>query len=126
MAQQQPDLSPLSLPFQLNDQQQQQHHPPIPLQQPDLSNSKLPFQMNEEQQQQHKQQAFIQPQQLIQGPVSGLQAPNSGIYRASQTRLGVMFGTQESNQLGSDAGAGWAIGNSSFGQRMEMQDREVL
>ncbi|KAK7317089.1 hypothetical protein RJT34_01030 [Clitoria ternatea] len=110
MSQPQPEISTLSFPFDMNDQpqqqqtQQQQEHLPMSLHQPDTSTSKFPFQMND---QNHKLPVFFQQHQLIAGPVNGFPATNSGIYQASQTRLGNLSDTPSSNHIGSDFGPGW-------------------
>ncbi|TKY74035.1 GRF1-interacting factor 2 [Spatholobus suberectus] len=105
MSQPQPDLSTLNLPSEMNDQQQQQQHLAMSLHQPDISTSKLPFQMNE---QNYKLPLFLYQQQLIPGPMGSFPGTNSGIYQASQTRLGNLSDTPSSNQIGSDSGHGWS------------------
>ncbi|CAJ1974458.1 unnamed protein product [Sphenostylis stenocarpa] len=109
MSHPQPDLSTLNLPFEMNDQQQlqqqQQQHLAMSLHQPDISTSKLPLQMNE---QNYKLPLFFYQQQPIPGPMVSFPGANSGIYQASQTRLGNLPDTPSSNQTGSDSGPGWS------------------
>ncbi|KAL2339562.1 hypothetical protein Fmac_007502 [Flemingia macrophylla] len=104
LSQPQPDVSTMNLPMEMNDQQQQQHLA-MSLHQPDISTSKLPLQMNE---QHYKLPHFLyQQQQLIPGPMGSFLGTNTGLYQASQTRLGNLSDTP-SNQTGSDSGPGWS------------------
>ncbi|XP_020236778.1 GRF1-interacting factor 3 [Cajanus cajan] len=103
ISQPQPDVSTLNPPFEMNDQQQ---HLAMSLHQPDISASKLPLQMNE---QHYKLPHFLyQQQQLIPGPMGSFPGTTSGLYQASQTRLGNLSDTPSSNQTGSDSGHGWS------------------
>ncbi|KAK7350951.1 hypothetical protein VNO77_10036 [Canavalia gladiata] len=101
MSQPQPDPSTLNLPLDMNEQQ----HLAVSLHQPNISTSKLPFQTNE---QNLNVPSFFQQHQLIHGPMGNFPATNSGIYQASQTRLGNLPDTPSSNQTGSDFGSGWS------------------
>ncbi|XP_068481790.1 GRF1-interacting factor 2-like isoform X2 [Phaseolus vulgaris] len=107
MSQSQPDLSTFNVPIEmLSDQQQlQQHHLAMSIHQPDISASKLPLQMNE---QNYKLPFFLYQQQPIPGPMVNFPGANSGLYQASQTRLGNLPDTPSSNQTGSDSFPGWS------------------
>ncbi|KAK7410753.1 hypothetical protein VNO78_01807 [Psophocarpus tetragonolobus] len=107
MSQSQPDLSTMNLPLEINDQQlqqQQQQHLAMSLHQPDISTSKLPLQMNE---QNYKMPLFLY-QQVIPGQMASYPVIDTGIYQASQTRLGNLSDTPSSNQTGSDSGPVWS------------------
>ncbi|XP_022642808.1 GRF1-interacting factor 2-like isoform X1 [Vigna radiata var. radiata] len=118
MSQPQPDLSK-NLPFEImSDQQQlqqqlqqqwqqqlQQPHVTMSLQEPDILASKLPLLMNE---QNYKIPHFLYQQQPIPGAMVNFPGSNSGIYQASQIRLGNLPDTPSSNQTGSDSVPGWS------------------
>ncbi|WVZ19122.1 hypothetical protein V8G54_006444 [Vigna mungo] len=113
VSQPQPDLSK-NLPFEImSDQQQlqqqwqqqlQQPHVTMSLQEPDILASKLPLLMNE---QNYKIPHFLYQQQPIPGAIVNFPGSNSGIYQASQIRLGNLPDTS-SNQTGSDSVPGWS------------------
>lgn len=85
-------------------------------QHPGFLASKLPFQLNDQQQQQAQQPMYFQQQQLIQPQVGLRSAASSGTYQGVQTGFGNNFmNIRGSKQDSSEVGAGEGFRHSAYG-----------